>query len=51
MNLNKYTEKGTGSHHRAQQLAEREHTEIEPEHLLVTLLEQRTASCRRSCAR
>jgi ATP-dependent Clp protease ATP-binding subunit ClpB len=42
MNLNKYTEKAQEAVLAAQQLAEREgHPEIVPEHLLLTLLEQK----------
>ena len=42
MNLNKYTEKAQEAVLAAQQLADREgHPEITPEHLLLTLLEQR----------
>jgi ATP-dependent Clp protease ATP-binding subunit ClpB len=42
MNLNKYTEKAQEAVVAAQQLADREgHPEITPEHLLLTLLEQR----------
>ena len=42
MNINKYTEKAQEAVVAAQQLADREgHPEILPEHLLVTLLEQR----------
>jgi ATP-dependent Clp protease ATP-binding subunit ClpB len=42
MDLNKYTEKAQEAIVAAQQLADREgHPEITPEHLLLTLLEQR----------
>jgi ATP-dependent Clp protease ATP-binding subunit ClpB len=42
MNINKYTEKAQEAILAAQQLAEREgHAEILPEHLLLTLLEQK----------
>ena len=42
MNINKYTEKAQEAVLGAQQLADREgHPEITPEHLLLTLLEQR----------
>ncbi len=42
MNLNRYTEKAQGAVLAAQQLAERSyHPELEPEHLLLTLVEQR----------
>ncbi len=42
MNMNKYTEKAQEAVLGAQQLADREgHPEITPEHLLLTLLEQR----------
>ena len=42
MNINKYTEKAQEAVLGAQQLADREgHSEILPEHLLVTLIEQR----------
>ena len=42
MNINKYTEKAQEAILGAQQLADREgHPEILPEHLLLTLLEQR----------
>jgi ATP-dependent Clp protease ATP-binding subunit ClpB len=42
MNINKYTEKAQESILAAQQLADREgNPEIVPEHLLLTLLEQR----------
>ena len=42
MNINKYTEKSREAILAAQQLADREgHPEITPEHLLLTLLEQR----------
>src|ERR671913_1453999 len=42
MNLNKYTEKAQEAIVGAQQLADREgHPEITPEHVLLTLLEQR----------
>ena len=42
MNLNKYTEKAQEAVIAAQQLAMREgHPEITPEHVLLTLLEQR----------
>jgi ATP-dependent Clp protease ATP-binding subunit ClpB len=42
MNINKYTEKAQEAIVGAQQLADREgHPEIQPEHLLVTLVEQR----------
>ena len=42
MNINKYTEKAQEAILEAQQLADREgHPEITPEHLLLTLLEQR----------
>jgi ATP-dependent Clp protease ATP-binding subunit ClpB len=42
MNINKYTEKAQEAVLGAQQLADREgHPEILPEHLLLTLLEQR----------
>src|SRR4029450_7505172 len=42
MNINKYTEKAQEAVLGAQQLADREgHAEILPEHLLVTLIEQR----------
>src|SRR5688572_31477670 len=42
MNMNKYTEKAQEAIVAAQQLADREgHAEILPEHLLVTLIEQR----------
>ncbi|HEY7499016.1 MAG TPA: ATP-dependent chaperone ClpB [Vicinamibacterales bacterium] len=42
MNINKYTEKAQEAILAAQQLAEREgHAEVLPEHLLLTLLEQR----------
>ena len=42
MNLNKYTEKAQEAILAAQQLAERaSHAQIEPEHLLVALVEQR----------
>ena len=42
MNINKYTEKAQEAILAAQQLADREgHPEITPEHLLLTLLEQR----------
>src|SRR5262245_24290302 len=42
MNINKYTEKAQEAIIAAQQLAEREgHPEVLPEHLLLTLLEQK----------
>ena len=42
MNINKYTEKAQEAVMAAQQLADREgHPEIQPEHLLLTLVEQR----------
>src|SRR3954451_23991404 len=42
MNINKYTEKAQEAIVAAQQLADREgHPEITPEHLLLTLIEQR----------
>src|SRR5215831_3120502 len=42
MNINKYTEKAQEAIAAAQQLAERSsHAQIEPEHLLVALVEQR----------
>ena len=42
MNINKYTEKAQEAILAAQQLADREgHAEILPEHLLLTLLEQK----------
>ena len=42
MNINKYTEKAQEAILGAQQLADREgHPEMAPEHLLLTLLEQR----------
>ena len=42
MNINKYTEKAQEAMLGAQQLADREgHPEILPEHLLITLIEQR----------
>ena len=42
MNINKYTEKAQEAIVAAQQLADREgHPEILPEHLLLTLVEQR----------
>jgi ATP-dependent Clp protease ATP-binding subunit ClpB len=42
MNINKYTEKAQEALLNAQQLADREgHPEIQPEHLLLTLVEQR----------
>ena len=42
MNMNKYTEKAQEAVVAAQQLADREgHAEMLPEHLLVTLIEQR----------
>src|SRR5262245_18354053 len=42
MNINKYTEKAQEAILGAQQLAEREgHAEVLPEHLLLTLLEQK----------
>ena len=42
MNINKYTEKAQEAILAAQQLADREgHPEIVPEHLLLTLVEQR----------
>ena len=42
MNINKYTEKAQEAVLAAQRLAEQSsHAQIEPEHLLVTLVEQR----------
>ena len=42
MNINKYTEKAQEAILGAQQLADREgHPEIQPEHLLLTLVEQK----------
>ena len=42
MNINKYTEKAQEALQAAQQLAEQSsHAQVEPEHLLVTLVEQR----------